>query len=134
MTYKHTPGPLGANCLTCKRRHKKCDRGRPVCERCRRGGFECLGYGHNDQTAPGSSLVGSPSDPTWQVAPTRSISTLLYQSQPLRAPGDIHVATMDSWVVPSPFTLSSLEVCPICILENMAHLNFVCVILERNTL
>ncbi|KAH7335982.1 hypothetical protein B0J17DRAFT_60581 [Rhizoctonia solani] len=27
-------------------RHKKCDQGRPACQRCIRGEFECLGYGH----------------------------------------------------------------------------------------
>ncbi|KAH7345356.1 hypothetical protein B0J17DRAFT_38037 [Rhizoctonia solani] len=41
------PGPAGTSCLTCKRRHKKCDRKRPVCDRCSKGGYECLGYGHN---------------------------------------------------------------------------------------
>lgn len=37
-------------CLTCKNRRKKCDEGRPRCERCVRGGFECLGYEHNRRT------------------------------------------------------------------------------------
>ncbi|KAJ1311816.1 hypothetical protein OPQ81_010278 [Rhizoctonia solani] len=44
---KLPPGPAGTSCLTCKRRHKKCDRQRPVCDRCSKGGYECLGYGHN---------------------------------------------------------------------------------------
>ncbi|CAE7212359.1 unnamed protein product [Rhizoctonia solani] len=47
MTVKCRPGPLGASCLTCKRRHKKCDLRQPVCKRCEVGQFECEGYGHN---------------------------------------------------------------------------------------
>ncbi|KAG8790229.1 hypothetical protein FRC12_012435 [Ceratobasidium sp. 428] len=35
-------------CLTCKNRRKKCDEGRPVCERCTRAGIECLGYSYLD--------------------------------------------------------------------------------------
>ncbi|CAE6401182.1 hypothetical protein ACGC1H_001930 [Rhizoctonia solani] len=46
-TNKTLPGPAGTSCLTCKRRHKKCDRTKPVCDRCSKGGYECLGYGHN---------------------------------------------------------------------------------------
>ncbi|CEL60442.1 Zinc-cluster protein [Rhizoctonia solani AG-1 IB] len=41
------PGPIGLNCLTCKHRHKKCDRHKPVCERCSREGYECFGYDDN---------------------------------------------------------------------------------------
>ncbi|KAG9082200.1 hypothetical protein FS749_007036, partial [Ceratobasidium sp. UAMH 11750] len=41
---KYKPGPVGRSCLTCRQRRKKCDQTRPLCERCRRGGFECLGY------------------------------------------------------------------------------------------
>ncbi|KAJ1305692.1 hypothetical protein OPQ81_010429 [Rhizoctonia solani] len=43
---KHTPGPLPSSCLTCRQRRKKCDKSRPVCERCLAGGFRCLGYDH----------------------------------------------------------------------------------------
>ncbi|CEL53617.1 hypothetical protein RSOLAG1IB_06472 [Rhizoctonia solani AG-1 IB] len=39
-------GPTGTSCLTCKQRHKKCDQRQPTCERCEKGDFECLGYGH----------------------------------------------------------------------------------------
>ncbi|KAJ1303619.1 hypothetical protein OPQ81_011802 [Rhizoctonia solani] len=44
---KRPPGPVGTSCLTCRRRHKKCDERKPICERCWRGGYECLGYDHN---------------------------------------------------------------------------------------
>ncbi|ELU39740.1 fungal zn(2)-Cys(6) binuclear cluster domain-containing protein [Rhizoctonia solani AG-1 IA] len=27
--------------------HKKCDRRKPICDRCSKGGYECLGYDHN---------------------------------------------------------------------------------------
>ncbi|CAE6428263.1 unnamed protein product [Rhizoctonia solani] len=40
------PGPIGTSCLTCKRRHKKCDRNKPICERCLKGGYVCQGYEH----------------------------------------------------------------------------------------
>lgn len=33
-------------------RHKKCDRRKPICERCSKGGYECLGYGHNKRGVP----------------------------------------------------------------------------------
>ncbi|CUA73182.1 Retinoblastoma-related protein [Populus trichocarpa] [Rhizoctonia solani] len=46
MARKSHPGPAGTSCLTCKRRHKKCDRRRPTCESCETGEFECLGYDH----------------------------------------------------------------------------------------
>ncbi|CAE6455501.1 unnamed protein product [Rhizoctonia solani] len=43
---KSTPGPRGESCLTCRQRRKKCDKGRPFCERClsSKGRFTCLGY------------------------------------------------------------------------------------------
>ncbi|KAF8714689.1 hypothetical protein RHS03_00150, partial [Rhizoctonia solani] len=43
---KSRPGPMGTSCLTCKRRHKKCDQRQPKCKRCEIGEFECLGYSH----------------------------------------------------------------------------------------
>jgi hypothetical protein len=49
-------------------RRKKCDEGRPRCERCVRGGFECLGYEHHRRaqlSTPGSDSPSSnaPSQP-----------------------------------------------------------------------
>ncbi|CAE6467489.1 unnamed protein product [Rhizoctonia solani] len=38
------PGPPPTSCLTCRRRRKKCDLSKPHCERCLKGGYECLGY------------------------------------------------------------------------------------------
>ncbi|KAF8693873.1 Nodulation protein, partial [Rhizoctonia solani] len=38
------PGPPPTSCITCRRRRKKCDMARPSCERCLKGGYECLGY------------------------------------------------------------------------------------------
>ncbi|KAH7335987.1 hypothetical protein B0J17DRAFT_60711 [Rhizoctonia solani] len=49
MMKKRLVGPIGTSCLTCKRRRKKCDQGRPACQRCMKGGFECLGYDHIEQ-------------------------------------------------------------------------------------
>ncbi|CAG9956964.1 unnamed protein product [Clonostachys rosea f. rosea IK726] len=31
-------------CTTCRRRKVKCDEAKPTCQRCAKGGFECLGY------------------------------------------------------------------------------------------
>ncbi|CAE6436379.1 unnamed protein product [Rhizoctonia solani] len=47
MERKKRPGPKATSCLTCKRRHKKCDKRLPVCERCRNGGLKCLGYDYS---------------------------------------------------------------------------------------
>ncbi|KAF8679809.1 hypothetical protein RHS04_04756 [Rhizoctonia solani] len=87
---KLTPGPVGVSCLTCRRRyvvrgldlptradprartsHKKCDLQRPACDRCLKGGYECLGYKHvkskgygydqrlaSDHTSPANSSSG----------------------------------------------------------------------------
>ncbi|KAF8689096.1 Fungal specific transcription factor domain, partial [Rhizoctonia solani] len=56
-------------CLTCKNRRKKCDEGRPRCERCVRGGFECLGYEHHGKRA----LAGAPApDQTQSSTPGSS--------------------------------------------------------------
>ncbi|CAE6442541.1 unnamed protein product [Rhizoctonia solani] len=46
-SHRLLPGPVGTSCLTCRRRHKKCDKRKPVCERCSLGGHECLGYNRN---------------------------------------------------------------------------------------
>ena len=35
-------------CLTCKKRHLRCDETRPVCSRCKRGGYKCDGYPYSD--------------------------------------------------------------------------------------
>ncbi|CAE6439277.1 unnamed protein product [Rhizoctonia solani] len=44
---KSAPGPRAESCLTCRKRRKKCDKGRPFCARCldSKGRFTCLGYG-----------------------------------------------------------------------------------------
>ncbi|KAJ1305339.1 hypothetical protein OPQ81_000355 [Rhizoctonia solani] len=46
MPHRIPPGPAGTSCLNCKLRHKRCDKRQPECERCIKGGYECLGYGH----------------------------------------------------------------------------------------
>ncbi|KAL7271686.1 hypothetical protein RUND412_005533 [Rhizina undulata] len=44
-------------CITCRRRKKKCDEGKPECCNCKRGGFVCEGYSGkiNWQKPPGKS-------------------------------------------------------------------------------
>ncbi|CAE6443616.1 unnamed protein product [Rhizoctonia solani] len=57
MAQKSRPGPMGTSCLTCKRRHKRCDQRQPICERCEKGRFECLGYSHNTRTRSSGFLM-----------------------------------------------------------------------------
>ncbi|CAE6378494.1 unnamed protein product [Rhizoctonia solani] len=63
-TNRIPPGPAGTSCLTCKRRHKKCDRKRPVCDRCSKGGHECLGYPHNRSNGYAVGEEALPSGPS----------------------------------------------------------------------
>ncbi|CAE6457157.1 unnamed protein product [Rhizoctonia solani] len=44
MDGKRASGPLPLSCITCRERRKKCDRRHPTCNRCKAGGFTCLGY------------------------------------------------------------------------------------------
>ncbi|KAG8772974.1 hypothetical protein FRC12_002807 [Ceratobasidium sp. 428] len=44
MTSRFVPNRSPRGCVTCKRRRKKCDETKPACQRCAKGGFECLGY------------------------------------------------------------------------------------------
>ncbi|RBR27004.1 uncharacterized protein FIESC28_00272 [Fusarium coffeatum] len=37
-------------CLTCKKRHKKCDEEKPICQRCKKGGYVCDGYEKQELT------------------------------------------------------------------------------------
>ncbi|CAE6436386.1 unnamed protein product [Rhizoctonia solani] len=67
-TCKIRPGPKGTSCLTCKRRHKKCDQRLPICERCEKGGFECLGYNHNSDRRAVRRAV-QPSQPQPLILP-----------------------------------------------------------------
>ncbi|RGP77155.1 biotin ligase [Fusarium longipes] len=39
-------------CITCKKRHKKCDEEKPTCQRCKTGGYVCDGYETKTKQAP----------------------------------------------------------------------------------
>lgn len=71
MTQKNAPGPIGTSCLTCKRRHKKCDMRQPTCLRCEEERLECLGYSHNRRglahSAPPKPLKPRPILPKEEV-------------------------------------------------------------------
>ncbi|CAE6422220.1 unnamed protein product [Rhizoctonia solani] len=73
------PGPPPTSCHTCRRRRKKCDLSRPFCERCLKGGYECLGYSESrvrirreDLSVPSASL----SRPVSPAAPAAESETL----------------------------------------------------------
>ncbi|CAE6529956.1 unnamed protein product [Rhizoctonia solani] len=53
---KFKPGPRRTSCLTCRQRRKKCDLSRPCCQRCLKGGFECLGYEDNELHKQGPTI------------------------------------------------------------------------------
>ncbi|CAE6412745.1 unnamed protein product [Rhizoctonia solani] len=48
MYTKRVSGPYPLSCITCRERRKKCDRTHPTCNRCKTGGFTCLGYASRD--------------------------------------------------------------------------------------
>ncbi|KAF8606242.1 hypothetical protein BDV93DRAFT_553996 [Ceratobasidium sp. AG-I] len=103
MTHKHAPGPIGTSCLTCKRRRKKCDRSQPTCERCTKGGFDCLGYTSH------FILVDNLKEPGQQEDATSGSHAQPYQPRPPHA----HPATENSWMMFPFVTLSSLEEQPV---------------------
>ncbi|CAE6463414.1 unnamed protein product [Rhizoctonia solani] len=59
MKQKRLPGPAGTSCLTCKRRRKRCDQGRPACNRCLDGGYDCLGYDHIQRRKAAEPYAGT---------------------------------------------------------------------------
>ncbi|KDN34276.1 hypothetical protein RSAG8_12628, partial [Rhizoctonia solani AG-8 WAC10335] len=61
MEYKKTRGPATKSCLTCKRRHKKCDLKRPQCDRCTKGGYECA-YGPSEKPLVRSKKTTIPTE------------------------------------------------------------------------
>ncbi|KAJ1305621.1 hypothetical protein OPQ81_000618 [Rhizoctonia solani] len=64
------PGPSPNSCLTCRRRRKKCDLSKPRCERCLKGGYECLGY----ETRGSRTIVNPPDRGTATAPRSRPIS------------------------------------------------------------
>ncbi|KAF5661441.1 hypothetical protein FHETE_8503 [Fusarium heterosporum] len=45
-------------CVTCKKRHKKCDEEKPTCKRCRTGGYVCDGYASKSQAVTDKPKTG----------------------------------------------------------------------------
>ncbi|CAE6521773.1 unnamed protein product [Rhizoctonia solani] len=74
------PGPPPQSCLTCRQRRKKCDRSKPKCKRCLKGGFECLGYGGPDprpkvRPEGPNTLAGSLTRPNSELDPVEMAPT-----------------------------------------------------------
>ncbi|KXJ87259.1 hypothetical protein Micbo1qcDRAFT_167614 [Microdochium bolleyi] len=59
-----------AGCVTCKIRRKKCDEARPICNRCRAGGFVCDGYEADGALAPSARSTTPSSDGRASVTPS----------------------------------------------------------------
>ncbi|KAI9678124.1 MAG: Maltose acetyltransferase [Caeruleum heppii] len=71
-------------CLTCRRRKKKCDEGKPECNNCQRGGFVCEGYNNRVEwqknsrekaPIPLQAKDGEPQGPTQYSRQTHEDST-----------------------------------------------------------
>ena len=87
-------------------RHKKCDRCQPVCERCTRGGFECLEY--EQTSSSGSSLIPGGSSQL-EEAVDEDI-TCPRSSLPLQFPGHARSVVDNGWMMFYPLASSSQEV------------------------
>ena len=55
LTRRNFANRTKTGCLTCRNRKKKCDEGKPICNNCQRGGFECKGYSQTHQLRAGAS-------------------------------------------------------------------------------
>ncbi|KAH7337619.1 hypothetical protein B0J17DRAFT_432579 [Rhizoctonia solani] len=92
MAYaKLKPGPRRTSCLTCRQRRKKCDLARPHCERCLKGGFECLGYGDSEPRE--SARREEPNVPTSSLFHS-DLSAVLVQ-EPMESPEPVDLCTSD---------------------------------------
>ncbi|CAE6476336.1 unnamed protein product [Rhizoctonia solani] len=67
------PSRSSTGCLTCKKRRKKCDEKRPICDRCLLGRFECQGYAHLE-AASGSAPRRGNREATQSVGTASSLT------------------------------------------------------------
>ncbi|CAE7198976.1 unnamed protein product, partial [Rhizoctonia solani] len=74
MYTKRVPGPYPLSCITCRERRKKCDRTHPTCNRCREGGFTCLGYTSRDVHHTAKSRSSSQVDSTYLFSSSTPLS------------------------------------------------------------
>jgi hypothetical protein len=64
------PGHSSKGCMTCRRRHIKCDEGRPRCEKCKASKRMCLGYeAQSAKTKMNGDQHGQPTE--HEAAPAR---------------------------------------------------------------
>ncbi|KAK3940307.1 hypothetical protein QBC46DRAFT_128133 [Diplogelasinospora grovesii] len=79
-----------SGCITCKRRHVKCDEAKPSCQRCMKWQGFCDGYGMHDSASPSqssgdgsrSSSSASPPADTKQLPPTVTSTELTRARKP----------------------------------------------------
>lgn len=110
MLAKARPGPLGTSCLTCRRRHKKCDLRQPICKRCEMGRYECEGYGHNKR-GPARKARSEASQTAIQdvSSSSRSISSGSELERVPSLPGDRSEDTLTT-SSPGSFTFPDLSI------------------------
>jgi len=78
-----------SGCLTCKRRHVKCDERKPFCLRCEKADIECAGYS--------SPKPPEPKKPAKEVV-SRTVRPLLPRSESPSGGGSSQAASSDSFV------------------------------------
>ncbi|KAL4958668.1 Zn(II)2Cys6 transcription factor domain-containing protein [Aspergillus stella-maris] len=73
---------VSRGCENCRRRKKKCDEGRPTCERCKKAGISCLGYRSPDQLLFYHHYVIRSVDPIVSRGFLDGLPFLLFKSHP----------------------------------------------------
>ncbi|KAE9380879.1 hypothetical protein N431DRAFT_552948 [Stipitochalara longipes BDJ] len=79
-------------CKTCKKRHVKCDKARPTCQRCIKGGFICNEYDDDSkviQSMMSSHGQGSPSQHGLSVVPRIRLPSAI-ENQKRKGEGSSH--------------------------------------------
>ncbi|CAE6529969.1 unnamed protein product [Rhizoctonia solani] len=89
------PGPVPKSCLTCRQRRKKCDLSRPYCNRCLKGGYDCLGYERSEPCA--TAHQEGPTVPNSSRSGPISPAGLQARSE---APNSVAVEVSEEWQGP----------------------------------
>ncbi|KAJ1305532.1 hypothetical protein OPQ81_000538 [Rhizoctonia solani] len=107
---KSKPGPRRRSCHTCWARRKKCDLSRPYCERCLKGGFECLGYEDKVPPVPGHQVDPGVSSLAW---PQPILPGVFPQMASLETPGFVRIGSLEGHPDPNVINASQNPCSPI---------------------